>query len=76
MHHGLRTGYAAVDGELARLRAGVTGMVLRHELEVRRNFHGGPAQIERTNTIITKLERVDVDPALFECRHRSSTRDP
>lgn len=61
----LRTGYAVVDAKVAEAEQNVTGMVLRHDLEVTRTIEGGIPTTERTSTVVTKLERVQVEPERF-----------
>jgi hypothetical protein len=61
----LRTGYASVDEQLEKAQENLRGMVLRHELEISRALDGGPTQMERTTTVVTRLERADISPAQF-----------
>ncbi|MDQ3280581.1 MAG: hypothetical protein M3Q69_04135 [Acidobacteriota bacterium] len=61
----IRTGYASVDEQLAKAADNLRGMVLRHELEIRRALDGGPTQIERTTTVVTKLQRAEIPATQF-----------
>jgi len=62
----LRTGYPAVDSELARLQQNIDGMVLQHQLEVSRELQGGPVVTEKTTTVIERLRQTEIAPSLFE----------
>lgn len=66
MDRRLRTGYPAVDRQLEPIFHRMSGMVVRHELEVTRTLDGGPPQTERTTTVISGLQLVDVPPSQFE----------
>lgn len=61
----IRTGFPEVDRQLDEAARHVEGMVLRHELEITRTLDGGPPQIEKTMTSITRLERLNVPPEVF-----------
>ncbi len=61
----IRTGYEKVDQQLDAASAKVTGMVLRHELEITRTLDGGPPQTERTLTTVTRLERMEIPDEAF-----------
>jgi hypothetical protein len=61
----LRTGYPRVDEKLDEAAKNVRGMVLRHDLEVTRTLDGGSPQSERTSTIVTRVERMDVADDVF-----------
>ena len=65
MRRELRTGYAAVDKEIARAAEAVRGMIVRHELEVTRAFEGGDPQTERTVTVIENLRTNELPESLF-----------
>jgi hypothetical protein len=65
MDRALRTGYASVDRELRKLDANITGMVLRHELEVVRTLEGGPSQVERAITIVNTVAVADITASQF-----------
>jgi len=66
MDRQIRTGYREVDRELEPIFSGMTGMILRHELEVTRTMDGGPPQKELTKTIVNNLTIMDVPPGKFE----------
>jgi hypothetical protein len=66
MDRQLRTGYADVDRRLEPIFRNLTGMVLRHELEVVRTLDGGPPQKELTKTVVSGLQVVEVPRAQFE----------
>lgn len=61
----LRSGYAQVDEQLDEAAKNVRGMVLRHDLEVTRTLDGGSPQSERTSTVVTRLERIDIAADVF-----------
>jgi type II secretory pathway pseudopilin PulG len=61
----IRTGYDKVDKQLDAAAAKITGMVLRHELEITRTLDGGPPQTERTVTAVTRLERMEIPAIAF-----------
>lgn len=61
----LRTGYAEVDTKLEAIYTQLSGMILRHELEVARVLDGGPPVTEVTKSVVTKLEVTDVPPEMF-----------
>jgi hypothetical protein len=61
----LRSGYLRTDQLLDEAAKNVTGMVLRHELEVTRTLDGGPTQIETTSTVVTRVERMQVAAEIF-----------
>ncbi len=65
MKRPLRSGYPGVDEKLDEAAKNVTGMVLRHDLEVTRTLDGGPPQSERTSTIVTRVERMQVAAEIF-----------
>jgi hypothetical protein len=65
MRRDLRTGHAAIDEQLALITASLPGMIVRHELEVSRNFDGGQRQTERTITSVTNLKIVELPDSLF-----------
>jgi hypothetical protein len=62
----LRTGYPAVDSELAKAQQSIHGMVLQHHLEVSRELQGGPVVTEKTTTVIEHLRQTDIEPSIFE----------
>jgi len=66
MDRPLRTGYEEVDVELEKIAPKIAGMILRSELEVSRRYEGGKPDIEKTVTIITRLEETDVPDSQFE----------
>jgi hypothetical protein len=66
MQHPIRTGYPSVDHELAAIDRKITGMVVRHDLEITRTFDGGPPQRERTSTVIEHMETGQIDRSQFE----------
>jgi hypothetical protein len=66
MDRPLRTGYEEVDAELEKIAPKIAGMILRSELEVSRRYEGGKPDIEKTVTIITRLEETDVPDSQFE----------
>lgn len=76
MDRQLRTGYDLVDRELEPVFRGMSGMILRHELEVTRTLDGGPPQRELTKTVVSGVQVVDVPPWQFEVpagfEHRGS----
>jgi hypothetical protein len=61
----LLTGYEAVDRELEKAESNIHGMVLRHELEVKRTYEGGTPQTEKTTTEIVTLEHADIAETFF-----------
>jgi hypothetical protein len=65
MKRPLRSGYPGVDEKLDEAAKNVSGMVLRHDLEVTRTLDGGPPQSERTSTIVTRVERMQVEADVF-----------
>lgn len=65
MKSALRTGYPAVDAKVDEAAKNVRGMVLRHELEVTRTIEGGEPQVERTSTVVTKLEQTTITDDVF-----------
>lgn len=65
MRSEVRTGFQSVDALIDEASAKITGMVLRHELEITRTLDGGPAQVERTTTTITRLQKTDVPAEQF-----------
>jgi len=56
----VRTGWPEVDRELEPIFANISGMVMRHELEVTRTMDGGPPQREITKTIVSGVQIADV----------------
>ncbi|HEX8616216.1 MAG TPA: hypothetical protein VF911_01410 [Thermoanaerobaculia bacterium] len=61
----LRSGYLRTDQLLDAAAKNVSGMVLRHELEVTRTLDGGPTQIETTSTVVTSVVRMQVAAEIF-----------
>jgi hypothetical protein len=61
----LRSGYPGVDEKLDEAAKNVSGMVLRHDLEVTRTLDGGPPMSERTSTVVTRVERMQVAAEVF-----------
>lgn len=65
MDRRLRTGYEQVDRKLEAIFAKLSGMIVRHELEVVRTMDGGPPQKELTKTVVSSVEVVDVPADKF-----------
>jgi hypothetical protein len=65
MRRDLRTGHPTIDEKLAGVSGSLHGMIVRHELEVSRNFDDGLPQTERTITTVSNLRVAELPDSLF-----------
>jgi hypothetical protein len=61
----LRTGYPQVDRELDKIAENIRGMIVRNAVEITRTLDGGPPQIEKTLTTVTRLEETEIAASQF-----------
>ena len=61
----MRTGFAEIDDELARLFATFEGMVLRHEVSINRRLEDSPIFNELSTITVDELKLINVDSSIF-----------